>query len=486
MRFTSLCTWVLGACAAAATAQASSTAPSAQCGQEASTPGACQWGDTLVLKPASAASQVRSATLDIRVAGQPVVRVPLQALADADPSTGAGSFRLERARAVSEIQSSMASEARVQVVVGSLVARTAVADVQVTGSHAGGALPSVPLKLDLTTLWSSGDIRPALHGLTCLGGDDNPGGALQRCPFGSELRFNVPGLRQWWPADKHPGDKMTLVLNGVVFKQVPRTPLVTEPPSFSFELQRGLLNSDAVDPWSPLLAQRDEAVPLEVSLGNDKGEVMTQARGGLVLQVGERMAGTALFTLAAVVFGVAVFLRPAFLRDAPVLDDMSEDEKRLLALSLGRTQMFFWTLFVMVAWAWLWWWTGSPFSFNQTALVLIGISAATAVGASAKAVLEEEVARLKTLGEAEAKALRATIIEQTRARGAWSDLSSNAGDAGTGLHRVQVMAFTLLMGAAFAISVVVGLAMPHFPETALALMGISGSIYVGFKFLPAS
>lgn len=489
MRFTSLFGLILSACATAAVAQAPSTPPSVQCGQEGGTSAACQWGDTLVLKPASAASQVQSATLDIRVGGQPIVRVPLQAQSDADPTTGASHFRLERARVVNEIQSRVASDANVQGVVGSLVARTAVADVQVTGSHASGSLPSVPLKLDLTTLWSSGDLRPALHELTCRGGEDDPGGASRRCPFGSELRFNVPGLRHWWPADKHPADKMTLVLNGVVFKQVPRTPLVTEPPSFSFQLQRGLLNSDTVDPWESLLAGRDENVALKVSLGNDKGELLGPVREGLVLQTGERHAGTALFLLTAVVFGVLVYNRPSFLRDAPPLDDMTREEKRMLALSLGRTQMFFWTLFVAVAWAWLWWWTGTPFSFNQTALVLIGISAATAVGASAKAVLEKEVEALKASTDAaEQQKLRQSILDKTRTQGLWADLSrdADANDSGAGLHRVQAMAFTLMMGAAFAISVVVGLAMPHFPETALALMGISGSLYVGFKFLPSN
>ena len=52
---------------------------------------------------------------------------------------------------------------------------------------------------------------------------------------------------------------------------------------------------------------------------------------------------------------------------------------------------------------------------------------------------------------------------------------------GTALHRLQTFCWTLALGAVFLISVYRELSMPDFNGTLLALMGISGAGYVGFK-----
>jgi hypothetical protein len=52
---------------------------------------------------------------------------------------------------------------------------------------------------------------------------------------------------------------------------------------------------------------------------------------------------------------------------------------------------------------------------------------------------------------------------------------------GTALHRLQTLCWTVALGAVFLISVYRELSMPDFNGTLLALMGISGAGYVGFK-----
>ena len=52
---------------------------------------------------------------------------------------------------------------------------------------------------------------------------------------------------------------------------------------------------------------------------------------------------------------------------------------------------------------------------------------------------------------------------------------------GTALHRLQTFCWTVALGAVFLISVYRELSMPDFNGTLLALMGISGAGYVGFK-----
>ena len=48
-------------------------------------------------------------------------------------------------------------------------------------------------------------------------------------------------------------------------------------------------------------------------------------------------------------------------------------------------------------------------------------------------------------------------------------------------HRFQIFAWTIVLIAVFIASVYNGLAMPEFDAKLLALMGISGGTYIGFK-----
>ena len=49
------------------------------------------------------------------------------------------------------------------------------------------------------------------------------------------------------------------------------------------------------------------------------------------------------------------------------------------------------------------------------------------------------------------------------------------------MHRLQVLLWTFVLGVVFVASVAHVLSMPEFNTTLLALMGISGATYLGFK-----
>jgi hypothetical protein len=51
-----------------------------------------------------------------------------------------------------------------------------------------------------------------------------------------------------------------------------------------------------------------------------------------------------------------------------------------------------------------------------------------------------------------------------------------------GLHRFQIVVWTIVLGIIFLVSVVTELSMPVFSPTLLATMGISAGTYLGFKF----
>ena len=70
--------------------------------------------------------------------------------------------------------------------------------------------------------------------------------------------------------------------------------------------------------------------------------------------------------------------------------------------------------------------------------------------------------------------------EASESRGFWKDILSDAD--GVGLHRFQMVTWTLVLGIVFLSAVVYSLKMPDFSTTLLALLGISNATYIGFKF----
>jgi hypothetical protein len=192
--------------------------------------------------------------------------------------------------------------------------------------------------------------------------------------------------------------------------------------------------------------------------------------------------------------------------------------------SLGRVQMAFWFYVVAASYALIWLITSNRDSLTTSALTLIGISTVTALGATAisrskssseetrKRDLELEKKAIQTrLDELDAKIAQSpppsdlAALENERAAkrarleqigkelpkpedikppqesdGFFMDLISDANDVS--LHRFQMAVWTLVLGMVFVASVYNSLAMPEFSGTLLALMGVSGGTYIGFKF----
>src|SRR5262249_37912308 len=183
----------------------------------------------------------------------------------------------------------------------------------------------------------------------------------------------------------------------------------------------------------------------------------------------------------------------------------------------------FWFFVVTVSYVLVWMITSDRETLTESALGLLGISAATALGAAAVGAskgnaaegkrqdLETEQAsldaRLKELGTQIAasssqdlsalkdeqvkkntrldqvkKEIQELVSETTpqKTEGFLRDILTDAD--GISLHRFQMVVWTIILGFIFAASVYNSLAMPQFSGTILALMGISGGTYIGFKF----
>ena len=50
------------------------------------------------------------------------------------------------------------------------------------------------------------------------------------------------------------------------------------------------------------------------------------------------------------------------------------------------------------------------------------------------------------------------------------------------MHRIQILVWTIILGFAFVWEVYSSFRMPKFDPNLLIMMGISGSLYLGFKF----
>ena len=191
--------------------------------------------------------------------------------------------------------------------------------------------------------------------------------------------------------------------------------------------------------------------------------------------------------------------------------------------SLGRAQMAFWFFVIATSYFLIWMITSNPESLTPESLALLGISTATALGAAVvgssktnaaetkkkdleleRDTLKERLAQLtqetqSSTGdkltalnkeEAEKKARLAQVEKELvvpaaqtapqESAGFFNDLLSD--NDGISLHRFQMVIWTIVLAVIFVASVYNTLAMPKFSGTLLALMGISGGTYIGFKF----
>lgn len=173
--------------------------------------------------------------------------------------------------------------------------------------------------------------------------------------------------------------------------------------------------------------------------------------------------------------------------------------------SLGRSQMAFWGLLIVLAFVGVWIIDGTLEDIPTQMLMLLGISGGTGLGAY---IIGEtkEVTRTNTLlplqveqaglaakqaaGTAtpEELARLTQVITQINSIGA-APLPSTGSffrdicHDGTGLsfHRMQVVIWSVVLGVVFVVSVIQAMSMPEFPGSLLILMGVSNLTYLGFK-----
>jgi hypothetical protein len=164
--------------------------------------------------------------------------------------------------------------------------------------------------------------------------------------------------------------------------------------------------------------------------------------------------------------------------------------------SLAQTQMAFWYVLVVASFVYL---VLVLQTFDKIltdqSLLLLGIGTGTALGASIVEQTKSDtlksgelttlkkfqnvLAEIKSAPTPALLAQRDELARQLASENFLKDILSDVD--GVSLHRFQSFVWTLLLGILFLYTVLSQLAFPTFDARTLALLGISGGTYLGFK-----
>ena len=352
------------------------------------------------------------------------------------------------------------------------------------------------------------------------------------------ITVEVENLEKWVEQPSHDPSKFILCVDGNEFNGLLPV-LVDNNKKLRFDLKRTPGSKEA---WNTVLSRRPKGFTREVPVTvrhQDGVKLQSEATATLiVIDLFWFKIFVGSFVAAIVLFGLLAYKTDIIREPGPQPE--GTDKKGMpnrKPYSLARTQMAFWFFVVIISYVFIWMVTSDLSNLTPSVLGLIGISAATGlsaaiVGSSKRNDRENQRRSLeekKKNDEVEAERLRSEIstlnaavnanhapinLEEQRVALAAKqaelaakqkkidqsnqeiqELSAAAkpaaskhfiddilsDDDGISFHRFQMFAWTIVLIFIFIASVYNVLAMPNFDTTLLALMGISGGTYIGFK-----
>lgn len=235
--------------------------------------------------------------------------------------------------------------------------------------------------------------------------------------------------------------------------------------NLTFELRRSITaqdNTASEAAWEALLGNpwrngfdSTRSVSFTVEQSTDKGiEVLQSGKFSLhLLPTGKTAFGIAMiFAIWAALYYLA--------RHSGMIRDAGNSGTSLVhrTFSLGRTQMAWWFAIIIPSYIFLWIVTDGVPTLGSQALGLMGISGASG---------------LVSAGLDKGKQFPISSGKF------FIDLLTDAD--GITIHRFQMLSMTVVLGVIYIFYVVVHLKTPEFDNNTLAILGISGLTYLGFK-----
>jgi uncharacterized RDD family membrane protein YckC len=326
-------------------------------------------------------------------------------------------------------------------------------------AQAPQATPS-PVNAQLQPPSAQADVQLVVE---CAVGDNHECVTDSTEMLGHHIKLRVPNLKSWIDKKNSPSN-LVLYLNG---RQLAKTNPVSVSVSYDpahpelneliFKLQR-TAETDAT--WDDLIVRdknwrgiflKGVSRKVRPSIGLENGiAAETHAVFELVLLPLEWVyvcLGFMCFTLVGL---IVLAQKSSLLRDNPAGP-----------YSLARTQMAIWSWLLVNAYFFLFVMTRDPAVDIPTSILgLLGISSTTYVAAA-------------LVDRSDGSSTPPT------SKGFWKDIS---GSSGVQLHRIQIIAWTVVLAFVFILRIFAKLSIPDFNPTLLGLLGLSAGTYVGFKF----
>jgi len=309
--------------------------------------------------------------------------------------------------------------------------------------------PAAPVKAE-TQLW-----------VECVVGQKHECATNVNVPLGHHIKLRVRNLKDWVDQKNSPSN-LVLFLNG---RQLAKTypvaieaaydPAHPELSELLFKLQR---TPETDQTWDDLIVQERNVRGLFL-----RG-VSRKVRPSVGLEGGTSTQSSAEFEMVLLPLGweyvciafLCVTLAGVLLlgRKTSLLRDYDGGP-----FSLARTQMAVWTWLLLNAYFFLFIMTWDPAVDIPTSILgLLGISSTTYLAA----VLVDH-----------------NNTAKASSQGFWKDIS---GGGNIELHRIQIIAWTVVLAFVFVVRIFTKLSIPDFNPTLLGLLGMSAGTYVGFKF----
>lgn len=354
------------------------------------------------------------------------------------------------------------------------------------------------------------------------------------------LVLKVKNLPAWLQQPGNDLSQLTLYIDGMALKDL--MPSLMEGDKLLFDLRRTDENKDA---WSTILSRKGKGffsrlVP--VTVGFENGVQLASAAKFRLVIINEFWFYTFLVLFGAAVLLFLYLVKTSdVIRDAgpqPLQRRGINSHKPIRkTYSLARTQMALWFFTIIFSYIFIWMTTSDLASLTPTVVGLMGISAATGLGAAIvdSSKLSEQKNQLQSLDEqqktkeveleklqseigalqtalaatpppsnlaeqqstlaakqvelvAKQQELRYTEGEKEKLQPAVASPATKnfikdilSDDDGVSFHRCQIFAWTIVLTVIFISRVFDTLNMPNFDGTLLAMMGISGATYIGFK-----
>jgi len=312
--------------------------------------------------------------------------------------------------------------------------------------------------------------------------------------------------------------KPQLYFDGILMRDIQAFLLPVESPdgkhlTLNMHLQRMPDNKDNKKSWDTYLNQQNSGFIMHpiigLSLSDDLPVLIvppaTNSNGKkFEFYIAEKSKVYWTTAFGLLLFFVVFYLlikNPAALRD-----------KNSVVYSLGKSQMAFWGLLVLISFSSIWFFTETIENIPVQIFYLMGISGATGLGSivigenkkvgnnkknncEIQALLEERTLlntlkkdflndipeilttrldQLATLTNAQSAPKQAP-----QSNGFFRDICN--GGEGIAFHRLQAALWTIVLGVVFIVTITTKISMPEFPENLLYLLGISNLTYIGFK-----